>query len=54
MGSSRDVILYNPDNDELFVSSEQKIKQAVDEITGISKRKTLTDEEIIKIIKGET
>lgn len=53
MDSSRDIILYNPDMGEIFVSNEEKIKQMAAEIDEILKDKTLTDEEIIKIIKGE-
>lgn len=53
MDSSRDIILYNPDNRELFESNEEKIKQAIDELNGILENRTLTDEEIIKILKGE-
>jgi hypothetical protein len=54
MDSSRDIILYNPDMGEIFVSNEETIKQITAKINEILKYKTLTDEEIIKIIKGET
>ena len=53
MDSSSDIILYNPGNGETFQSNEERIKQMAAEINEILKNKTLTDEEIIKIIKGE-
>lgn len=53
MDSSKDIILYNPDNGELFESNEEKIKKVASELNGILENRTLTDEEIIKILKGE-
>ena len=54
MDSSRDIILYNPDTGEIFESNKERIRQITFEINEILKNKTLTDEEIIKIIRGET
>lgn len=54
MDSSKDIILYNPDNGKLFISNEETIKQITAEINEILENRPLTDEEIIKIIKGET
>ena len=53
MDSSRGIILYNPDNNEFFTSNEEKIKQIAEEIDEILKNKTLSEDEIIKILKGE-
>lgn len=54
MDSSRDIILYNPDNGELFVSNEERIKQAVAKINEILEENgEITDEEINKIINEE-
>lgn len=55
MDSSKDIILYNPDNGEPFESNEERIKQAVAKINQILEENgEITDEEINKIINGET
>lgn len=54
MDLSGRIILYNPNNGEIFESNEERIRQITAEINEILKNRTLTDEEIIKIIKGET
>ena len=51
MNSSERIILYNPNNGEIFEDNKEKIKQITVEINEILKKRTLTDEEIIKIIK---